>query len=654
MCGLVGFLSAGSANSEDRSRALLHDMADRLQHRGPDDAGYWYCKTGVAIAHRRLAIMDLSAAGHQPMISRCGRYIMAFNGEIYNHSSLRSMIGLRIGLWRGESDTETVLAGISKWGVKETITRCQGMFAFAVWDRRTNLLTLARDRLGEKPIYYGWQDNGSAATFLFGSELDALKVHPSFESTIDREALCSFMRLSYIPSPYSIYRSISKLPPGHLLTVSPSRREVTLEAYWSLENVAIASSLRPLSGSASDLTNELEKILSAVIRQQMISDVPVGAFLSGGIDSSTVVALMQQQSSQPVKTFSIGFNEASFDEGAYARTVANHLGTDHTELYVTADEATTVIPLLPKLYGEPFADSSQIPTYLVSKLARERVTVSLSGDGGDELFAGYNRYVHGKSLWDVIRRLPPRLRKFAATAVTSIPIHLWDVLMSRTSPLLPSFLGKVNSGEKVHRAAILLSATSVTDLHKHLVSHWQADGLVIGARGCYEHKANTATVPSALDETQVMMLLDSLSYLPDDILVKVDRAAMGVSLESRMPFLDHRLVEFAWRVPQTMKIKDGEGKWLLRQLLHRYVPRRLVERPKMGFGVPIASWLRGPLRDWAEDLLSESRLSREGFFNPSPIRRKWTEHLSGKANWQHQIWNALMFQAWLDNSLKHG
>ena len=655
MCGFTGFLGRKSVGDASSVESLLRRMSDTLTSRGPDDSGIWHNEaddSAIGLAHRRLAVVDLSAAGHQPMTSHTERFVIAFNGEIYNHSALRNELETsgHAPTWRGHSDTETLLTGFVAWGVRATLERCNGMFSFALWDKRSEMLTLGRDRLGEKPLYYGWQGQGDGAYFLFGSELKALKAHPSFAADIDRDALCLLMRHNYISAPHSIYKNIQKLLPGHVLTVSLRKREPVLERFWSLLEIAQAGVACPLTGSAEQITDELETLLKSAVRQQMLSDVPLGAFLSGGIDSSTVVALMQAQSNKPVSTFSIGFYEKGFDEAVYAKAVARHLGTEHTELYVTAQEALDVIPKLPSLYSEPFSDSSQIPTFLVSQLARQNVTVALSGDAGDELFCGYSRYPLANDLWAKAGRFPRRLRTPAAAGIRTLSPGNWNALFAPIRPLLGSSWRHINFGDKLHKGAALLVARHVDELYLRLVSHWEPSELVLGGKEPSTILRGLPPTLAGLDDIQRMMALDTLTYLPDDILTKVDRAAMGVSLETRVPFLDHRVVEFAWKLPQNMKLRDGVGKWILREVLYRHVPKALVDRPKMGFGVPIGDWLRGPLKDWAEALLDESRLRQEGYFYPAPIRQKWAEHLAGKRNWQYHLWDVLMFQVWLEEN----
>lgn len=656
MCGIAGFLQNEAFHVADVV-SLLHRMADTLVSRGPDDSGVWYDpEVGIGLAHRRLCVLDLSSAGHQPMVSASGRYVIVFNGEIYNHLELRAEMGKPRSSpaplpgrqdgqqWRGHSDTETLLAGFDAWGIRKTVERAIGMFAFAVWDRETRVLTLGRDRMGEKPLYYGWQGN----VFLFGSELKALRAHPAFAAEINRDALSLLMRHSYIPAPHSIYQGIHKLLPGCLLQVSSRERQSKVERYWSFLDVVLAGAAQPLQGSPEEITDELEALLKSAVRQQMIADVPLGAFLSGGIDSSTVVALMQAQSDQPVKTFTIGFKEEGYNEAPYAKAVAQHLGTDHTELYVTPEQALEVIPRLPTLYCEPFSDPSQIPTFLVSQLARQHVTVSLSGDAGDEMFGGYSRYFRANNLWRRISRLPCSIRRLTSAGIRALSPSVWNALLGPVQPLMPRSLHRADLGDRLHKGAHLLSRHSLEEFYLGFVTHWDPAAVVLGGKEPATPLNGASPDLSGLYPVERMMALDAITYLPDDILVKVDRAAMGVSLETRMPFLDHRVVEFAWRLPLSLKIRNGQGKWLLRQVLYRYVPKELIERPKMGFAVPIDAWLRGPLREWAEALLAEDRLKREGFFDPQPIRQKWAEHLSGKRNWQNHLWDVLMFQAWLE------
>lgn len=652
MCGIAGFMGGRLAKADERA-AVLTAMADRIRHRGPDDGDVWCdADTLVGFGHRRLAIVDLSPAGHQPMKAASGRYVIAYNGEIYNHLELRRELEQAGAApqWRGHSDTETLLAGIDAWGIDATLSRAVGMFAIALWDRQTRVLTLARDRIGEKPLYYGWQGTASARSFLFGSELKALHAHPAFEKRINRDALCVYMRHNDVPGEHSIYQGIHKLLPGHLLEVSLHRPQPVLRSYWSGAQAALQGAREPFAGSADEAVDALEGLLSNAVRQQMMGDVPLGAFLSGGVDSSTIVALMQAQSSQPIRTFSIGFHDDVYNEAEHAKAVASHLGTDHTELYVTAEQAMAVIPRLPTLYDEPFADSSQIPTYLVSELARRRVTVSLSGDAGDELFCGYNRYQITASLWRRLSAVPSSVRSAAAWLLTRVSPRS----LNRLAASHPGAARWANIGEKIHKGAGVMAAGSSAELYLGMVSQWQTPrDIVVGGVEPATMLTGAAPEFDGLGEVERMMALDLLTYLPDDILTKVDRAAMGTSLETRVPFLDHRVVEFAWKLPLDYKLRqEGAGyttKWVLRQVLYRHVPRTLIERPKMGFGVPIDSWLRGPLRDWAEDLLSEQRLRREGMLNPAPIRQKWQEHLSGQRNWQHPLWCVLMFQAWLAN-----
>jgi asparagine synthase (glutamine-hydrolysing) len=645
MCGITGFFTTEKQISSQELGNIVENMCQSLIHRGPDDGGIWVDEeVGIALGHRRLSIVDLSPEGHQPMISANGRYIIVFNGEVYNFPQLRKQLESLGYNFRGHSDTEVMLASFCEWGVIEATKRFNGMFTFALWDKAERILHLGRDRLGEKPLYYGWCGH----TFIFASELKAFKVHPDFQPEINRDALALFLRFSYIPAPYSIYQGIYKLPPATLLTWNGQTIQPQPVPYWSAKTIAESGVAYPFTGSEHEAIVHLESLLKDAVGMRMLADVPLGAFLSGGIDSSTVVALMQSQSQQPVKTFSIGFQEQNYNEAEYAKAVAQHLGTDHTELYVTANEAIAVIPKLPSLYDEPFSDSSQIPTFLVSQLARNHVTVSLSGDGGDELFSGYNRYFVGRSIWQKIGWMPKAVRHFTAKALTSVSPQNWNRGFAAVDTMLPTKLKVAVSGDKLHKLASILTLPHPDIMYAGLVSHWrEPEEVVIDSSELSTVLSDRNSWASLPDFTERMMYLDLISYLPDDILVKVDRASMGVSLEGRIPFLDHRVVEFAWQIPLCMKIRSNQGKWLLRQVLYKYVPKELIERPKMGFGIPIDSWLRGPLREWAEDLLDESRLQREGYFNPLPIRQKWDEHQSGKFNWQYYLWDVLMFQAWL-------
>ena len=655
MCGLAGFLT-NNTNALANAVAIANSMALTIVHRGPDDGGVWFDnQAGIVFAHRRLSILDLSPAGHQPMASRSNRYVVAFNGEIYNHLELRRELEMKPQLkrdgksisWRGHSDTETLLAGFEAWGIEATLKKTVGMFALSLWDKEEKVLTLARDRMGEKPLYYGFQNN----TFLFGSELKALKAHPEFLSEIDRDVLCLYLRHCYIPAPYSIYKGIKKLLPGTYVQIrlgdDAHSLSLTPQSYWSMEEVVATGIDNPFIGSDEQAIKALDSQLKQSIGLQMMADVPLGAFLSGGVDSATVVALMQAQSSRPVKTFSIGFDEAGYNEADYANAVAKHLGTDHTELYVSAVEAMEVIPLLGKMYDEPFADSSQIPTFLVSKMAKQHVTVSLSGDAGDELFGGYNRYKLADN-WCKIEKVPLVIRRLASQAINSLEPKIWDAVFQQVSNLkkMPD-----NMGDKLGKLTKVMSSESIREAYYKLVSEIdQPEDIVIGATEPETWLTKIGIKTTLKDSKQHMMYMDVMTYLPDDILVKVDRAAMSNSLETRVPFLDHRVVELASRLPMNMKMRDGKTKWLLRQVLYQYVPKELIERPKTGFGIPLGEWLRGPLRNWVESSLDEKRLVREGYFNVHYIRNLWHAHLSGKRNNQSLLWSVLMFQAWLAES----
>ncbi len=648
MCGIAGFLSTTHGNS--RSLDVLTTMLSTLSHRGPDDFGTWLDPdAGIGLGHRRLSILDLSPAGHQPMHSESGRYVIVFNGEIYNHSLVRNELDkVSSCRWRGHSDTEIILAAVEKWGIDGALKRFVGMFSIALWDKNERTLTLARDRIGEKPLYYGWNGN----TFLFASELKAFKAYPAFSPEIDTNSIALQLRYCYIPAPHTIYKGIRKLIPGTTVSIrlnEQNGRYLEPVPYWSAHAIAEDGMQHPFCGTDQEAIDALESLLFDSIGMQMVADVPLGAFLSGGVDSSTIVTLMQAQSVRPVKTFTIGFHEERYNEAEYAKSVAKHLGTDHTELYVTPEDALAVIPKLPSLYDEPFSDSSQIPTFLVSQLTRSHVTVSLSGDGGDELFGGYNRYCWGQEIWSNVGWTPKCIRSALAAGLRSLSPHIWDRIFAAITPILPHKFRQRLPGDKLHKLAEVIDVTNPVEMYRKLVSSWKSPDLIV--RGAVEPEILLADRRQWLntnDVTLQMMFLDMITFLPDDILVKVDRAAMGVSLETRVPFLDHRVVEFAWKLPLNLKIRNGVGKWALRQVLYRYVPKELIERPKTGFSIPLDAWLRGSLRDWAESLLNEERLKREGFFHPAPIRQKWVEHLSGQRNWQYHLWDVLMFQAWLE------
>ncbi len=672
MCGLVGFWRFGASRlSNGELSESIEGMVASLRHRGPDSSGSWTdTLAGIAFGHRRLAIQDLSAAGHQPMVSACGRYVIVLNGEIYNHLDLRALLEkhdifsfanadqllsrdkavLKVReaspRWQGHSDTETLMAAIVAWGMEETLNRCVGMFALGLWDRKTQTLTLARDRFGEKPLYYGWAGQSGTRAFVFASELKALKEYPGFKNAINREALAEYLRFTYVPAPLSIYEGISKLEPGCLVVVSHDadackklgQLKVDHRAWFSF-GALIAESTSNLISNETRAVNELEACLAQAVRAQCISDVPLGVFLSGGVDSAAVTALMQEQSPTPIKTFTVGFDESGFDEAPDARAIAKHLGTVHTEVRITAQMVQGFIRQLPQIYDEPFADSSQIPTHFLCRAARKQVTVALSGDAGDELFGGYNRYFWGPRIWSRIRWLPFPVRKMLGQLLHSTSVSGWNALSRLTNVS--------RLGEKSHKlAARLKVARSAEDFYWSLVTEWSdpAD-LVIGFDGNRPERIHSTP---KLKGPLSMMYLDTLTYLPDDILCKVDRAAMASSLETRLPFLDHRVVELAWRLPLHMKIGQGVSKWALRQVLYKRVPKGLIERPKTGFAVPVGQWLRGPLREWADALLNPSRLRSEGYLCPEPIVEVWQEHLSGHYDHTPKLWAVLMFQVWLE------
>lgn len=638
MCGIVGFWSEQRYGEE-----LVQYMANRLESRGPDDSGVWQdVATGLNFGHRRLSILDLSSAGHQPMRTSCGRFTLIYNGEIYNHMALREeLVDNEPGLkWQGHSDTETLMNALRVWGVGQTLSRINGMFAFAWWDSAERKLFLARDRLGIKPLYYGTQGDA----FFFSSELKAFQPHPEWHGEVCRNSLAAYMRHNYVPAPHCIIKGMRKLPPGTYVQVT-ARKAGEPICYWDICTMAQQRQDDPLEDAQVALEKFREQLRIAVNRR-MLADVPLGAFLSGGYDSSLVSAVMQEQSAKPINTYSIGFEESTHNEAPHARQIAGHLKTNHTEHYVTPAEALEVIPRLPSIYDEPFSDSSQIPTSLLCMMARKHVTVSLSGDGGDELFGGYTRYAFCQRLWGRLGKLPPGARRLLAACVHAAP----GVALERLQRcVVPEGKRIDNLADRLPRLAELMRQPDRVTFYRHLVSHFKApDELVLQADEADSFLTRRSDHPELSDYLSLMQFLDLKTYLPDDILTKVDRASMACSLEVRVPLLDHEMVEFAFGLSPQLKSRAGQGKWLLRQLAHEYIPRELLERPKMGFGVPIESWLRGPLKDWAEALLSVERLKRDCYFDPAPIRLMWEEHQQGKRRWHYYLWDVLMFQAWLD------
>lgn len=634
MCGIAGFLELERRSGTQALEAIAGAMAAKLAHRGPDARGLFVdAEAGVGFGHTRLSIIDLSAAGAQPMASACGRYVLTYNGEIYSGDELRPELEALGHRFRGHSDTEIIVEGIAEWGVRATVERLIGMFAFAVFDRKERRLSLVRDRLGIKPLYWGRQ-NGR---IVFASELKAFEALPDWKPEIDLDALASYLRFAYVPSPHSIYRGIGKLAPGTGVSIETDGKS-DVWTYWSLMDVARRGRAAPLALNAAEATDALESLLGDAVQRRLVSDVPLGAFLSGGIDSSTVAALMRARSNAAVRTYSIGFEDKAYDEAPHAKAIADYLGTEHTELYVSPQEVEDVIPDLPTIYDEPFADSSQVPTYLLSKLTRQHVTVALSGDGGDELFAGYNRHRFAR----VLTGTPEAAAKALAYGLSMAGPTLWERLFG----LLPQRQRLPHPSEKIFKAAAMLREGQ-QGAYRVLVSAWQEPEKLVKQgselKGAVFDESIVAKLPDALDR---MQYLDAATYLPDDILTKVDRASMAVALEVRVPLLDHRVVELTWRLPSRLFMRRGKSKWLLRQVLYRHVPKQLVERPKMGFSLPTGQWLRGPLRPWAEELLSEKRLAAGGLFDPAPILARWREHLDKRRNWHQSLWTVLMFQAW--------
>lgn len=636
MCGIAGYF--GRFQHPHDAPAVLQAMGDAIARRGPDDHGVWVNATfGLGFVHRRLAIVDLSAAGHQPMTSASGQFVLVYNGEIYNHQALRASLEAegKAPAWRGQSDTETLLAAIEAWGLVTALQRSTGMFALALWDHQARSLQLARDRVGEKPLYAGWQDG----MFLFGSDLEALRQHPAFSPEIDRVALGQFLRLGYVPAPLSIYRNIGKVAPGTIMTID--MKGASSQTYWSFLGAAQAGARERFEGSGDEAVTRLATLLGDAVERQMLADVPLGAFLSGGIDSSLIVSLMQSRSVRPVRSFTIGFDDPAFNEATHAKDIARHLGTDHTELILTAQDALRVVDMLPGIYSEPFADVSQIPTYLVAAMARTHVTVALSGDAGDELFAGYNRYVMTDRTWGRLSQIPAPLRKVAGGLARTVPAAVWDGI----GGFMPGIKGPGRLSDKIHKAARVIGSGSIDGLYRELIARDSGLPSLVAGGAQIEELA----LPDTPDHVGVerMMIFDSQGYLPDNVLVKVDRAAMAVSLETRVPMLDHAVVSFALSLPMDYKLRGKRSKWVLRALLERYVPPAMTERPKMGFAVPIGNWLRGPLKGWAEELLNEVALQQQGYLNPVAVRSIWECHQGGREDLSQVLWHILSFQNWL-------
>lgn len=639
MCGFSGFWDLRASRYDESYEQIALKMAETIRSRGPDDEGAWSDSAiGIAFGHRRLSILDLTLAGHQPMHAQSGRFTIAYNGEVYNAFELAKDLQTEGVQFKGHSDTEIILEAIEAWGLTNAVTKFVGMFSFCLWDRKESKLYLVRDRLGIKPLYWGVINN----VVLFGSQPKSFTPHPKWKGEINPQALLSYFAHNYIPAPLSIYKGVEKQRPGTILEIGPDG-ETNETSYWDFRKVAQEGHASPLEIDPQLAANQLEELLLDAIEKRMISDVPLGAFLSGGVDSSTVVALMQKVSRRPIKSFSIGFEEKAYNEAPHAKAVAQHLGTDHHELYVSPEDAQSVIPHLATWYDEPFADSSQIPTYLVSKMTRDHVTVALSGDGGDELFAGYTRYTFAQSVWGMVSWIPSWGKVLGRAGISVLSPQHWTAL----SQVIPSKWRPQHFGDKLYKFQGVLQQTRLEDFYRTLIDLWVGEEpLVPGAEPLDLWALEKIYAPSSFSSAEKLQYMDTLTYLSDDILTKVDRASMAVSLEARVPLLDHRVVEYAWRIPENLKLRDGQSKWLLRQVLYRSVPKELIERPKMGFGVPIGDWIKGPLRDWAESLLSKEALESQGL-NPTPILRRWQEHLAGTRNWQYALWSVLMFQSWV-------
>ncbi len=652
MCGITGFISFDLDNESIKKTII--SMSKKLIHRGPDDDGLWIdYEVGIALSHRRLAIVDLSSAGHQPMFSICKRFCIILNGEIYNHISIRKQLPKSLK-WKGHSDTETIINAIAHWGIQKTLEKIVGMYAFALWDRKERKLTLARDRMGEKPLYYGF----SNSSLLFSSELKALNAFPSFSAEIDKTILGTYLRFGNIPAPYSIYKEIYKLEPGMYLEFHMndiSKKSIPKPTnYWDINSIAYERKINPFVSSDSDAIEFLDLLLKKTISEQLLGDVPIGAFLSGGIDSSSIVSIMQNLSSNPIKTFTVGFNEHDYDESFKARSIANYLGTSHNEIIFSSNDALQIIPKIPTIYDEPFADESQIPTTLISEFSSRSVKVCLSGDGGDELFCGYNRYLAGPKIWKLIKILPPILRKFISRFIYYFPISSWDNFYKFFKAVIPNYLQINNPGIKIHKISNILNAETIYELYLCVISSWQdSNEILIDKRDKFNQAQFLFTSKEKMDLQHQMMLMDAKGYLPNDILVKTDRASMSSSLETRMPMLNHKLIEFAWSIPLSMKMRGNRSKWILRQVLNKYLPKKIYQGPKSGFAVPIGDWLRGPLREWAEDLIDPNLIYSQNFFHSEHINKKWKEHISGKRDWSSQLWTILMFQSWLIENKKN-